>query len=104
MKKYKLSFLPLFEEDLNEIVDYITTDLQNPSAADRLVDDIESAIRNRLEAPLSYAPFHSSKKRLHPYYRINVRNFSVFYVVIDDTMEVRRVLYSKRDLDNLLSD
>ncbi|MDD6716076.1 MAG: type II toxin-antitoxin system RelE/ParE family toxin, partial [Firmicutes bacterium] len=44
------------------------------------------------------------KKRLHPYYRINVRNFSVFYVVIDDTMEVRRVLYSKRDLDNLLSD
>ena len=24
MKKYKLSFLPLFEQDLNEIVDYIT--------------------------------------------------------------------------------
>ena len=40
MKKYKLSFLPLFEEDLNEIVDYISTDLHNPSAADRLVDAI----------------------------------------------------------------
>ena len=42
MKKYKLSFLPLFEEDLNEIVDYISTDLQNPSADDRLVGDFES--------------------------------------------------------------
>ena len=104
MKKYKLSFLPLFEEDLNEIVDYITTDLQNPSAADRLVGDIESTINKRLEAPLSFAPFRSSKKRPHPYYRINVRNFSVFYVVIDDTMEVRRVLYSKRNLDKLLDD
>ena len=104
MKKYKLSFLPLFEEDLNEIVDYITTDLQNPSAADRLVGDIESAINKRLEAPLSFAPFRSSKKRPHPYYRINVRNFPVFYVVINDTMEVRRVLYSKRDLDKLLND
>lgn len=104
MKKYKLSFLPLFEEDLNEIVDYITTDLQNPSAADRLVGDIELAINKRLEAPLSFAPFRSSKKRPHPYYRINVRNFSVFYVVINDTMEVRRVLYSKRDLDKLLND
>ena len=104
MKKYKLSFLPLFEEDLNEIVDYITTDLQNPSAADRLVGDIESTINKRLEAPLSFAPFRSSKKRPHPYYRINVRNFSVFYVVINDTMEVRRVLYSKRDLDKLLND
>ncbi|MDY6308383.1 MAG: type II toxin-antitoxin system RelE/ParE family toxin [Oribacterium sp.] len=104
MKKYKLSFLPLFEQDLNEIVDYITANLQNPSAAERLVDDIEAAVYKRLEAPLSFAPFRSSKKRPHPYYRINVRTFSVFYVVIDDTMEVRRVLYSKRNLDKLLDD
>lgn len=104
MKKYKLSFLPLFEQDLNEIVDYITANLQNPSAAERLVDDIEATVYKRLEAPLAFAPFRSSKKRPHPYYRINVRNFSVFYVVIDDTMEVRRVLYSKRNLDKLLDD
>lgn len=104
MKKYKLSFLPLFEQDLNEIVDYITANLQKPSAAERLVDDIEATVYKRLEAPLSFAPFRSSKKRPHPYYRINVRNFSVFYVVIDDTMEVRRVLYSKRNLDKLLDD
>lgn len=104
MKKYKLSFLPLFEQDLNEIVDYITVNLQNPCAAERLVDDIEAAVYKRLETPLSFAPFRSSKKRPHPYYRINVRNFSVFYVVIDDTMEVRRVLYSKRNLDKLLDD
>ena len=102
MKKYKLSFLPLFEQDLIEIVDYITVNLQNPSAAERLIDDIETAVYKRLEAPLSFAPFRSSKKRPHPYYRINVRNFSIFYVVIDDTMEVRRILYSKRDLDKLL--
>ena len=104
MKKYKLSFLPLFEQDLNEIVDYITANLQNPSAAERLVDDIEATVYKRLEAPLAFAPFRSSKKRPHPYYRINVRNVSVFYVVIDDTMEVRRVLYSKRNLDKLLDD
>ena len=104
MKKYKLSFLPLFEQDLNEIVDYITANLQNPSAAERLVDDIDAAVYKRLETPLAFAPFRSSKKRPHPYYRINVRNFSVFYVVIDDTMEVRRVLYSKRNLDKLLDD
>ena len=104
MKKYKLSFLPLFEQDLNEIADYITANLQNPSAAERLVDDIEATVYKRLETPLAFAPFRSSKKRPHPYYRINVRNFSVFYVVIDDTMEVRRVLYSKRNLDKLLDD
>lgn len=99
---YKLTFLPLFEDDLLEITNYITNTLQNPSAAHRLVDDVELAIIKRLEMPLSYAPYQSSKLRKHPYYRINVRNFSVFYVVIDDTIEVRRLLYSKRNIDELL--
>ena len=99
---YKLTFLPLFEDDLLEFTNYITNTLQNPSAAHRLVDDVELAIIKRLEMPLSYAPYQSSKLRKHPYYRINVRNFSVFYVVIDDTMEVRRLLYSKRNIDELL--
>ena len=101
-QKYKLSFLPLFEKDLDEITDYITNHLQNPNAALRLIDDIEIAINERLETPLAFAPYQSSKNRPHPYYRINVRNFSIFYVVIGDTMEVRRVLYAKRDLDKLL--
>lgn len=30
-KKYRLQILPLFEEDLNEIVDYITSKLKNPT-------------------------------------------------------------------------
>ena len=101
-KTYKLSFLPLFEEDLNEIVDYISITLKNPGAAHRLVNDIESAILKRLDTPLIFAPFKSSKQRKHPYYRINVRNFSIFYVVIGDTMEVRRIIYSKRDIDSML--
>lgn len=101
-QSYKLTFLPLFEKDLHEITDYITNTLQNPSAAHRLVDDIELAIIKRLEMPLSFAPYQSSKIRTHPYYRINVRNFSIFYVVIDETMEVRRLLYSKRNIDMIL--
>lgn len=99
---YKLTFLPLFEKDLLEVTDYITNILQNPSAARRLIDDIELAIVKRLEMPLSFAPYQSSKIRSHHYYRINVRNFSIFYVIIDDTMEVRRLLYSKRNIDELL--
>ncbi len=102
MKKYKLSFLPLFESDLIEITDYITNNLNNSEVALRLVDDIEIAINRRLETPLAFAPYPTSKNRPYPYYRINIRNFSVFYVVIGDTMEVRRVLYAKRNIDNLL--
>lgn len=101
-QNYDLTFLPLFTEDLIEIVDYITNTLKNPDAAHKLVDDVEQAIMERRKAPLTFTPYQSSKNRKYPYYRINIRNFSVFYVVIGNTMEVRRILYSKRNLDALL--
>ena len=101
-KTYKLRFLPLFTEDLLEITTYITSNLQNPEAANSLVNEIEDAIDKRLENPLIFAPYNSKKPRINPYYRIYVKNYTIFYVVIDDTMEVRRILYSKRDFDNII--
>lgn len=46
----------------------------------------------------AFEPYHSAKDRQYPYYRISVRNYTIFYVVIDDVMEVRRIVYSRRDL------
>ena len=96
-KHYELRFLPLFEDDLDEIVDYITYRLKNPAAAERLVDEVETAILERLPCAEFFEPFHSVRKRQYPYYRIQVRNFTVFYVVIGNVMEVRRILYSRRN-------
>jgi plasmid stabilization system protein ParE len=101
-KPFTLRYLPLFERDLAEVRDYIALNLQNPAAALRLVEDTEAAILKRLENPLSFEPYRSSRERKHLYYRINIRNFSVFYVVIGNVMEVRRFLYSKRDIPNII--
>lgn len=102
MKKYSLRYLPLAQEDLFEIVDYIQNSLQNPIAALNTLDRIESAILERLNAPESYSIWQSKKKRDYPYRRINVGNYTVWYVVIDDVMEVRRILYSRRNEEELI--
>ena len=99
-KHYKLRFLPLFAEDLGEIVDYISNKLQNPAAADELVDLIQNAIRERSTCAEAFEPYHSLKERQYLYYRIYVKNYTIFYVVIGDVMEVRRIIYSRRDLPN----
>ncbi|HFI0025220.1 TPA: type II toxin-antitoxin system RelE/ParE family toxin [Streptococcus suis] len=101
-KHYELTFLPLFEQDLNGAVDYIANTLNSPQAALNLVDEVEKVIFERLKNPAGYAPFPTLKKRPYDYYTIRVRNFTIFYVLIDTTMEVRRILYSKRDLDKLI--
>lgn len=97
-KSYQLRYLPIFETDLLSTVNYITNVLKNEDAAHRLVDDIESAILKRLENPLAFEPYRSAKRREYPYYR----NYVVYYVVIGNVMEVRRLIYSARDTDRHL--
>ncbi|MDR1330368.1 MAG: type II toxin-antitoxin system RelE/ParE family toxin [Oscillospiraceae bacterium] len=101
-KKYTLRYLPVFEQDMTEVRDYISQKLQNPAAALRLVEDTEKAILKRLDNPLGFEPYHSTRDRKQPYYRINVRNYAVFYVVIGNVMEVRRFVYGRRDLPNIV--
>ena len=101
-KQYKLSYLPVFFDDLASAVTYIEKKLKNPSAAHNLVDKTEEAIISRLNNPDIFEPYHSTRDRKNPYYRIIVNNFSVFYVLIDDVMEIRRFLYNGRDIPSLL--
>ncbi len=101
-KSYQLRYLPIFEQDLISTANYIANVLKNEAAALRLIDDIEAAIMERLSNPVAFEPYRSSKKRDHLYYRIYVRNYVVYYVVIDDVMEVRRLMYGARDTDRHL--
>ena len=101
-KVYTLRYLPTFEEDMATIRDYIAVDLANPIAALRLIEDTENAIQKRLSNPEGFKPYKSKRDRKQPYYRINIRNYSVFYVVIGNIMEVRRFIYAKRNLQNIV--
>ncbi len=101
-KSYQLRYLPLFEQDLISTADYIINVLKNENAALRLIEDVEAAILKRLSNPVAFEPYHSTKKRDYPYYRIHVRNYVIYYVIIDDVMEVRRLIYGARDTDRHL--
>ena len=52
MKRYRLSYLPLFDEDLAEAWNYIAKKLRNPEAANKLIADVEAAILKRLDTRL----------------------------------------------------
>ena len=97
MGEYTLRYLPLAKQDLSEIVNYIQNNLENPIAAENTLSKIEAAILERLESPEFFAVWQSKKQRPYPYRKINVGNYTVWYVVIDHIMEVRRILYSRRD-------
>ena len=55
-KKYQLRYLPLFRQDMAQTVSYIANVLKNPEAALKLIDDVEAAILERLDHPVSFEP------------------------------------------------
>lgn len=97
-KPFEILFLPLFEEDLLSITEYIAYKLQNPEAAEKLIDDVQTAIRERAKYPTTAEQFTSTHERKHPYYRIYIKNYTIFYVVIGNVMEVRRIIYSRSNI------
>ena len=105
--QYVLRYLPLFYEDLEQKVVYIAETLHNEKAANDLLDAVEQAILDRLPVAEAFEPYRSATERQYKYYRIYVKNFVVYYVVIDDEgpqriMEVRRFLYNKQDRETLV--
>jgi len=105
--QYKLKYLPLFYEDLNDKVTYIQEVLGNNEAANSLIDRIEDAINKRLPHAESFEKYKSNRERKYSYYRIYVGNYIIFYVVIiedecNKIMEVRRLLYNKQNEKSFL--
>lgn len=104
---YILRYLPLFYDELEETLIYISEKLMNPQAANNLLDCVEAAILEQLPYAESFEPYYSMRERKYPYYRIYVKSFVVYYVVIDDEgtdkiMEVRHFLYNRQNYDSKL--
>lgn len=103
MVQYKLKYNDLFYEDLIEILVYIKYNLSNEIAASKLYEEIIIQINKRLENPLDYEKYVSQINK-KTFYKIYVNNYTIFYTVDDDVMEVKRILSKKRNLRYLVRD
>lgn len=101
-KRFKLRCLPLFWGDLSQVASCVAFDLKNSTSAERLVDSVEAGILEHLENPTMAPVYHTTRNHPLPYYWFAVGNYRVFYVVFDDTVEVRRFLYRTRDIESLI--
>ncbi len=101
-KEYKRIYSPTFRNQLKNILQYITYELKNKIAADNFYNEVMNKIKIRSKAPESYEVFRILNKGKIKYYRINVKKYTIFYVVKNDTMEIRRIYYSGRNFDNLI--
>ena len=102
MRKNKIHYSAESRRDLDGIWDYIVSDLQNPSAAERIVDRIMDDV-DRLESHAEIGAPLSSIADIESDYRFLVTgSYLTFYRVRDNHIYVDRVLYGRRDYLRIL--
>lgn len=100
MENYKVKIYPTAQQDLLEIIEYLNT--LSPEAALRYYDLLTEQI-----ASLSRMPERCPKPKdlalaAKGYRYLIVENYLVFYIVSDDTVQICRILYGRRDYRLLL--
>lgn len=101
---YKLEYLPVARKDMLEIVRYISQELQNSDAADRLAVELVNAAEGVLHFPYATPAYQPIRPLKREYRKILVQNYLMFYWVDEEKklVTVARVVYAKRDYGRLL--
>ena len=106
MYEYGLRYSPQYEDDLDQVMNYVTYKLKNPDAAKALYYAFDRAIMERLPFAESFEPYHSRKDRENVYYRIYVGSYIIYYVVCmvegKKTMEIRRLANERQDREKMV--
>ena len=104
MKQYAVKITDCGLADMNAVFEYIAVQLHVPETACRQYDRIAAAIESLRHLPERYPLMDVEPERELGMRRLPVDNYSVIYVVRDETVTVLRVLYSASDLVSRLRD
>jgi len=99
-QNYKVRIYPSAEQDLAEIVDYLNT--LSKQAALKYYDLLVEEIASLSTMPERYPHPRDLALTAKGYRCLIVKDYLVFYVVVGDTVQIHRILYGRRDYQNLL--
>ena len=103
---FDVSYSAEARQDLRDIYEYIAYELLVPETAARQAERIMKAARSLEQIPMRYRlyegePWHSQGLRVLP-----VDNYLVFYLPDENsaTVNIIRIMYGGRDIENQLND
>jgi addiction module RelE/StbE family toxin len=94
-KSFKVLIYPQAERDLQDIRIYLERVLKTSPFP--LLENLQGHILPLSENPFIHPLVNDPHLREKGYRHIPVDNFLIFYVVVGDVVQVRRVLYRRRD-------
>ena len=104
MVRYDVRHAEPVENDLTDILRYIAVELNEPSAALRMVETIDKAIENLSIMPYKCPLVDDERLAAMGYRKLPIKNYLAFYTIDEEaqTVNVERILYARRDWLHIL--
>jgi len=101
---YKLEYLPAARKDIVEIAQYVSRELNNHAAAERLVVELVEAGDKITHFPYANPAYVPIRPLRREYRKLLVRSYLMLYWIDEEKklVTVARVIYARRDYGRLL--
>ncbi len=104
MAKYRVDVSEPAENDLRDIVRYISSQLSAPLTATKMMDALEDAITGLADMPQKCSIVTDKRLASMGYHKLAVKNYIVFFTIDEqlETVNIERILYARRDWFRIL--
>jgi len=104
MSDYEVYLSKPAENDLREIVNYISSQFLAPMTAQTMLETFEDAIAGLADMPAGYPQVTDERLLSMGYRKLFVRNYIAFFTINEKekTVAVERILYARRDWIHIL--
>lgn len=100
MERYKVVLYPTAKQDLLDIIKYLNR--LSPDAALRYYDLLTEQIASLSQMPKRCPRPKDLALAAKGYRYLVVKDYLVFYMVVDDAVQIHRILYGRRDYQALI--
>lgn len=103
---WEIEFTDQAKQDLRDILDYITYELQEPKVAVNLVRQITKEILSLNQMPMRYRLYYEEPWKNQGLRCFPVKNYLIFYYPDEtkNTVYAVRIIYGGRDISRQLSE
>lgn len=101
---YKVQLTEEAKQDLRGIYEYIAFTLFEPETAKNIKNKIVDGLNSLSEMPGRYPIYQEEPWKSRGLRRINIGNYGGFYLVVENTVQVIRIVYGGRDISNILKE
>ena len=102
MRKYNIEYSKESKQDLIGIKQYIKYNLQEPERAQKLITKIRTQIDSLKYSPEIYAIIDDDIIKKLEIRKLIVDNYIVFFRIKNDSIQIVRIMYERRNWINLL--